>query len=61
MAIYFPTILLSAHHFGAQNYFKLIEKCFGRDCMGYGLTTLAEFIYPEIAQEQFLGKKILLV
>ena len=56
MAIYFPTILLSAHHFGAQNYFKLIEKCFGRDCMGYGLTTLAEFIYPEIAQEQFLGK-----
>ena len=22
----------------------------------YGLTTLAEFIYPEIAQEQFLGK-----
>ena len=26
-----------------------------------GLTTLAEFIYPEITQEQFLGKKILLV
>ena len=23
---------------------------------GYGLTTLAQFIYPEIAQEQFLGK-----
>ena len=22
----------------------------------YRLTTLAEFIYPEIAQEQFLGK-----
>ena len=22
----------------------------------YGLTTLAEFIYPEITQEQFLGK-----
>ena len=22
----------------------------------YGLTTQAEFIYPEIAQEQFLGK-----
>ena len=24
--------------------------------MAYGLTTLPEFIYPEITQEQFLGK-----
>ena len=52
MFIEFATLL--------QGYYKLFEYVqyimVSKGMVSYGLTTLAEFIYPEIAQDRFLGK-----